>query len=161
MHVQQQGPPTNSSDFKAILQAMNQILESNLSEADIKSLRLEPDCDVDAAIKRSREIGQKLAAEAWEARGTWLHQQCRLEIMNLEMNRNTPQTAQMQDCQEEEVDRAMDQYFLDDLSRILSEPGGPESESASNDGQSELDVASDSESGTETVDSAICMSRRR
>jgi hypothetical protein len=79
--------------------------------------------------------------------------------MNLEMNRNTPQTAQMQDCQEEEVDRAMDQYFLDDLSRILSEPGGPESESASNDGQSELDVASDSESGTETVDSAICMSR--
>ena len=160
MHLQQQGPPTNSSDFKAILQAMNQILESNLSEADTESLQMKPDWNIDAAITRSREIGQKIAAEAWGARGAWLQQQCRLEIMKLEMNRNTPPTAQMQDQQEEEIGSAMDQYFLDDLSWILTEPEDPEPGFASI-GQSNLDVASDSESGTETVDSAICMSRRR
>jgi hypothetical protein len=160
MHVQQQGSPTNSSDFKAILQAMNQILESNLSEADTESLRMKPDWNTDAAITRSREIGQKLAAEAWGARGAWLQQQCRLEILKLEMNKNTPQTAQMQNQQEEEVGSAMDQYFLEDLSWILTEPGEPESGFASNE-ESDLDIATDSESDAETVDSAICMSRRR
>lgn len=160
MHLQQQGPPTNSSDFKAILQAMNQILESNLSEADTESLQMKPDWNIDAAITRSREIGQKIAAEAWGARGAWLKQQCRLEVLRLEMSRNIPQTAQMQNQQEEGIGSAMDQYFLDDLSWILTETGDPEPGFASI-GQSNLDVASDSESGTETVDSAICMSRRR
>lgn len=160
MHIQQQDITTNRSDLEAILKAMNQILESNLSDADTESLRMEPDWNTDAAIARSREIGQKLAAKAWGVRGAGLQQQCRLEILKLEMNRNTPHTAQMQDHQEEEMGSAMDQYSLDDLSRILTEPGEPESEFASN-GDSEFVIASDSDSDAETVDSAICMSRRR
>jgi hypothetical protein len=159
MHLQQQDVPSGRSNFEAILKEMNQIL-AKLSDADTKSLRMEPDWDIDAAINRSREIGRKLAAEALGARGAWLHQQCRLEILKLEMNRNTPQTAQMQNQQEEEIGSAMDQYFLEDLSWILTEPGEPESGFASN-GESDLDIASDSESDAETVDSAICMSRRR